>query len=158
MKAIHGNSVRIHYKGTLTDGQEFDNSHNKGQTLDFTVGSKDLLKAFNSGIIGMTEGEIKSFTIKSADAYGEYNPEAMTIAPRAAFPEDFEIAIGMQVQGTNPMGQAFLAKITAFGDEEVTLDVNHPLAGEDLTFEVEMVEIQAAAAPTETAESESSNA
>ena len=157
MKATHGNSVRIHYKGTLTDGQEFDNSHERGQTLDFTVGSENLLKAFNDGIIGMTEGEIKSFTIKSADAYGDYNPEAKTIAPREAFPEDFEIAVGMQVQGTNPTGQAFLAKVTAFEDDEVTLDVNHPLAGEDLTFEVQLVEIQGAPAQAESAESEYSN-
>ena len=142
MKVVHGNNVRVHYKGTLTDGQEFDNSHNRGQTLDFIVGSESLLKAFNDGVVGMTEGEIKSFTIKAADAYGEYNPDAMQLAPRAAFPEDFELAVGLQVQGTNPMGQSFLAKVAALEDDEVTLDVNHPLAGEDLTFEVELVEIQ----------------
>lgn len=142
MKVTNGNNIKVHYKGTLDNGEEFDNSRSRGQTLNFTVGSTQLLKGFNDQVVGMTEGQTKSFTIKAPDAYGDYNPSAFTTAPRSAFPEDFEFSVGMQVQGTNPMGQPFIAKVTAFEDEEVTLDVNHPLAGQDLTFEVEVVEIE----------------
>ena len=142
MKVTNGNNVKVHYKGTLSDGEEFDNSRSRGQTLNFTVGSPQLLKGFNDSLIGMTEGQTKSFTIKAEDAYGNYNPEALQTAPRAAFPDNFDFAVGMQVQGHGPEGQPFLAKIVEFKDDLVTLDVNHPLAGKDLTFEVELVEIE----------------
>ena len=142
MKVTNGNNVKVHYKGTLASGEEFDNSRSRGETLNFTVGSTQLLKGFNDGVIGMTEGQTKSFTIKADEAYGEYNPEAVTTAPRSAFPNDFDFAVGMQVQGQTPEGQPFLAKVTAFEESEVTLDINHPLAGKDLTFEVEVVQIE----------------
>ena len=142
MKVTNGNNVKIHYKGPLAGGEEFDNSRSRGQPLDFTVGSSQLLKGFNDNVIGMTEGQTKSFTIKAEDAYGDYNPAAIQKAPRNAFPEDFEFSVGMQVQGHGPQGQPFLAKIVEFKEDEVTLDVNHPLAGKDLTFEVEMLEIE----------------
>ena len=142
MKVTNGTTVKVHYKGTLSDGQEFDNSHTRGQTLDFKVGAGQMIKAFNDAVIGMSEGQTKSFTIPAADAYGEYNPEAFTTAPRTAFPPNFNFEVGAEVQGQTPTGQPFLAKITAFENDEVTLDVNHPLAGQDLTFEVEMVEVE----------------
>ena len=142
MKVTNGNNVRVHYKGTLNNGREFDNSHTRGQTLDFKVGSSQLIKGFNDAVVGMTEGQVKSFTVKAVDAYGDYNPEATTTAPRSAFPPDFDFTVGTEVQGTAPTGQPFLAKIKAFENDEVTLDVNHPLAGEDLNFEVQLVEIE----------------
>mgnify|MGYP003112088158 FL=1 len=142
MKVTNGNNVKVHYKGTLNDGSEFDNSHVRGETLNFKVGSDQLLSGFSNALVGMTEGQVKSFTLTSAEAYGEYDPNAVATAPKTAFPEDFEFNVGSQVEGTAPNGRPFLAKIKAFDDNEVTLDVNHPLAGEDLTFEVELVEIE----------------
>ena len=141
MTVQNGTNVKVHYKGTLKDGSEFDNSHTRGETLDFEVGTAKLLKGFNDAVIGMTEGQTKSFTIEAKDAYGEYNPEATTTAPKAAFPPDFKFEKGDVVQGTSQGGMPFLAKIKSFDNEEVILDVNHPLAGEDLTFELELVEI-----------------
>lgn len=142
MKVTNGTMVKVHYKGTLSDGREFDNSHTRGETLDFKVGAGQMIKGFNDAVIGMKAGQTKSFTIPAADAYGEYNPEALTTAPKEAFPPNFNFQVGAEVQGTTPTGQPFLAKITALEDDNVTLDVNHPLAGQDLTFEVELVEIE----------------
>ena len=141
MTVQNGTNVKVHYKGTLNDGSEFDNSHTRGETLDFEVGTPKLLKGFNDAVIGMTEGQTKSFTIEAKDAYGEYDPAATTTAPKAAFPDDFEFSEGEVVQGMGQGGMPFLAKIKSFEGEEVVLDVNHPLAGEDLTFELELVEI-----------------
>mgnify|MGYP001158773029 FL=1 len=141
MKVQNGTNVKVHYKGTLKDGSEFDNSHTRGETLDFEVGTPKLLKGFNDAVIGMTEGQTKSFTIEAKDAYGEYNPEATTTAPKEAFPPDFNFEEGDVVQGMSQGGMPFLAKIKSFDNQEVILDVNHPLAGEDLTFELELIEI-----------------
>ena len=144
MKVTNGKNIRVHYKGILNNGSEFDNSYTRGQTLDFEVGSSQLLAGFNNAVMGMTEGQVQSFTLKSDDAYGNYDPDATATAPRGAFPLDFDFTVGTQVEGTSPAGRPFLAKIKSFEDDEVILDVNHPLAGEDLTFEVELVEIQEA--------------
>ena len=115
-----------------------------GQTLDFEVGAGQMLSGFNDALLGMTEGQVKSFTITAADAYGEYNPEAVATVSKSNFPSDFDFAVGEPVYGASPTGQPGMAKIKSFAEENVVLDVNHPLAGEDLTFEVELVEIQEA--------------
>ena len=142
MKVTNGSMVKVHYKGTLSDGREFDNSHSRGQTLDFQVGSDTLIKGFNDAVIGMTEGQTKTFTILAADAYGDHNPDARTTAPKTAFPPNFDFTVGAEVMGAAPDGRPFTAKILSFEADTVTLDVNHPLAGKDLTFEVEMVEVE----------------
>ena len=144
MKVTNGKNIRVHYKGILNNGSEFDNSYTRGQTLDFEVGSSQLLAGFNNAVMGMTEGQVKSFTLKSDEAYGNYDPDATATAPATAFPPNFDFTVGAQVEGTSPTGRPFLAKIKSFEDDEGILDVNHPLAGEDLTFEVELVEIQEA--------------
>jgi len=149
MKVTNGNNVKVHYKGTLNDGSEFDNSHVRGETLNFKVGSAELLAGFSSAVVGMTEGQVKSFTLTSNDAYGDYDPNAIAMAPKTAFPDGFEFNVGSQVEGTAPNGRPFLAKIKAFDGAEVTLDVNHPLAGQDLTFEVELVSIDTDAKTTD---------
>ena len=138
MKVQTGHTVSVHYVGTLSDGTEFDNSRTRGQTLDFELGSGQLLEAFNNGIVGMSVGETKTISIACEDAYGRTRPEAIQKVPRAAFADDFEFIIGNSVQGSGPAGQ-FIAKITAVEEEFVVLDLNHPLAGQDLTFEVELV-------------------
>jgi len=136
-----GNNVKIHYTGTLTDGTEFDSSRMRGTPITFTTGENRLLPAFETQIVGMKEGETKSFTLSSQEAYGLPNPEARNTVPKTQFPPDYLFEVGGEVQGTSPVGSPVFAKIESFTDDEVTLDMNHPLAGEDLTFEVEVVEI-----------------
>tara|TARA_R100001082_G_C4337572_1_gene148555 strand:- start:385 stop:957 length:573 start_codon:yes stop_codon:yes gene_type:complete len=142
MKTIeNGNNVKLHYKGTFPDGEVFDDSRMRGDGLEVLVGEGKLLKAFESALVGMTEGETKKFSVKSDEAYGPLREEAIVTAPRGAFPEDFEFNTGAMVQGRGPQGQAVLAKIVSYDDNTVTLDHNHPLAGKDLNFEVDVIQI-----------------
>jgi len=135
-----GHNVKVHYKGTLTDGTEFDNSKNRGTPLEFEVGSGQVIKGFDNAVHGMGLGEVKTFTLKPSEAYGEVNPEAIHEAPKTAFPPGFSFEIGSTVQGQTPTGQPLVAKIISESDESVILDHNHPLAGEELTFEIEIIE------------------
>ena len=118
MKVTTGHNVRVHYKGTLSDGTEFDNSKSRGQTLSFEVGSGQMIKGFNDAIIGMTVGETKSVTITPENAYGMRNEQAVQPVPKTAFPADFDFTIGNTVQGNGPMGP-FLAKILDATDERL---------------------------------------
>ena len=138
MKVTTGQNVNVHYRGILADGTEFDNSRARGQELNFDIGSGRMIGGFNDAIIGMSVGETKSVTINPENAYGYRNEEAVQQVPRTAFGEDFQFEIGGTVQGNGPMGP-FLAKILQVSDTEVMLDMNHPLAGETLTFEIELV-------------------
>ena len=143
MKIEAGHTVSVHYTGTLQDGTEFDNSRLRNIPLTFEVGVTDMIPGFVNAILGMSEGETKSFTLQPSDAYGPRDPNAQQAIPRAAFGPDFEFEIGGAVQGSGPQGR-FLATIEAFDDQEVTLDLNHPLSGEQLTFNVEVISIEAA--------------
>ena len=140
MKATNGQNVSVHYKGTLSDGTEFDNSRVRGGTMEFQIGSGQLLAGFNDAVIGMAVGETKTVQIPSMEAYGDPRPEAIQQVPRGAFADDFEFIVGGTVQGNGPHGQ-FIAKIQAVEEDFVVLDLNHPLAGKDLTFEIELVSI-----------------
>ncbi len=138
MKVTNGQNVSVHYVGTLSDGTEFDNSRTRGQTLDFQLGSGQLLTGFNDAVVGMSIGETKTITLSADEAYGQPQQEAIQKVPRTAFDDDFEFVVGGTVQGSGPAGQ-FIAKVQSVDEEVVTLDLNHPLAGKDLTFEVELV-------------------
>ena len=140
MKVTNGQNVSVHYVGTLSDGTEFDNSRTRGQTLDFQLGSGQLLAGFNDAIVGMSIGETKTISLSADEAYGQPQQEAIQNVPRSAFADDFEFVVGGTVQGTGPAGQ-FIAKVQSVNEEVVTLDLNHPLAGKDLTFEVELVSV-----------------
>ncbi len=143
MKTVEvGNNVKVHYVGTLADGTEFDSSHNREEPLAFEVGSGNMLRGFDSAVVGMSEGETKSFTLSPAEAYGDRIEEAIQPVPMAAFGPDFEFILGGPRHGNSPR-VPFLAKIHALEEEaqEVLLDMNHPLAGEELSFDIEMVEI-----------------
>ena len=135
-----GHNVKVHYKGTLTDGTEFDNSKNRGTPLEFKVGSGQVISGFDKAVHGMGLGEVKTFTLSSSDAYGDVVPDAIQEAPKSAFPPGFQFKVGETVQGTAPTGQPLMAKIISESTESVVLDHNHPLAGEDLTFEIEIIE------------------
>ena len=138
-----GNNVAVHYVGTFEDGTEFDNSHTRGSTLDFEVGAGRMIKGFDQAVIGMTEGETKTVSLTPADAYGERVEEAIQPVPMAAFGPDFKFELGEMIQGNGPQG-SFVAKIQAIQEEQqqVILDMNHPLAGRTLNFEIQMVKIQ----------------
>ena len=139
MKVENGYNVQVHYKGTLSDGTEFDNSRLRGKTLDFQIGSGKMIRGFNDALLGMTPGDVKSVSLAPEQAYGERNPDAFQEVPKVAFGEDFVFKVGETVQGNGPRGP-FLAKIHAVEDSNVILDFNHPLAGENLNFEIELVE------------------
>lgn len=150
MKVENGSNVSVHYRGTLGDGTEFDNSRTRGQTLEFRVGSGQMIKGFNDAVVGMTTGETKSVTLVPADAYGDRNPEALQAVPRTAFGDDFEFEVGEMIQGNGPRGP-FVARIHELQEADVVLDLNHPLAGEELNFEIEVVSVETdTAATTET--------
>ena len=138
-KAKNGQNVKVHYKGTLDDGTVFDNSRERNQTLDFEIGKQQLLPDFENAVVGMKVGETKEFKIQ--EGYGPRHAEAVVKVPKSAFPDDFEFVVGGSVQGTNPQGQMIQATVSAVEDDGVLLDHNHPLAGQDLNFEVELVEI-----------------
>mgnify|MGYP003149203597 FL=1 len=140
MKVQNGSSVSVHYRGTLSDGTEFDNSKTRGQTLNFQVGSGQMITGFDNAVVGMTIGDTKNINLTADEAYGRHQPEAVQPVPRGAFPPDFEFLVGEIVQGNGPQGP-FLAKIIEEGQEEIILDFNHPLAGEDLNFEIELLAV-----------------
>jgi peptidylprolyl isomerase len=142
--AAIGNNVKIHYKGTLNDGTEFDNSRNRDETLDFELGSGNMIPGFEKEVIGMKAGQTKEFKITCADAYGDHNPDAIVDVPLTFFPEGSDLSVGSTVHGKNDLGQPLRARILSVGEEDVSLDHNHPLAGQDLNFQVELVEVQKA--------------
>tara|TARA_B100000073_G_C23455463_1_gene461122 strand:- start:11 stop:439 length:429 start_codon:yes stop_codon:yes gene_type:complete len=141
MKVENGFNVKVHYRGTLSDGTEFDNSRIRGETLDFEVGTPGLIKGFNDAVVGMTKGETKTFSLAADDAYGQVVSEAFQNVPKTQFDDDFIFEVGGAVMGQGPQGP-FRATIHEVQDESVILDFNHPLAGKDLTFEVEVVEVE----------------
>ena len=142
MSAIkNGDKVSIHYRGTLDDGTEFDNSYDRGETLTFEVGVGQMIKGFDPGVVGMTVGETKTIKITADEAYGQRQPEAVQSIPKTSFPENFQFIIGQQVQGTGPNGENISAVLISEEEETATLDFNHPLAGKNLNFSVELVEI-----------------
>ena len=143
MKVTTGHNVKVHYRGTLQDGTEFDNSRSRGEALNFELGAGTMIQGFEAAVHGMAVGETTTVTLSPEEAYGPINPQAFQPAPKSAFGDDFEFVVGEVVQGNGPQG-TFLAKIHEVLDDEVMLNLNHPLAGEELTFEIELAEIVAA--------------
>ena len=135
-----GHNVKVHYKGTLSDGTIFDSSRERGDTLNFEVGSGQLIKGFDNAVKGMGVGEVRTVTLAPSDAYGDLDPSAIVEYPKSVFAPGTELVVGTTVQGSSPTGQPVMAKITSLNEETVTLDHNHPLAGEELTFEIELIE------------------
>ena len=143
MKTVTSNStVTVHYKGTLNDGSVFDDSKARGNAIEVTMGTGRVIPGFETALMGMTEGQEKTVTIAAQDAYGETNPEAFQTVPHNAFPDDFTPTPGETVQGTNANGMPLMARVVSHNTEGVTLDFNHPLAGEDLTFDLEVLGIE----------------
>tara|TARA_B100000700_G_C15060844_1_gene865693 strand:- start:443 stop:901 length:459 start_codon:yes stop_codon:yes gene_type:complete len=141
MKVENGNTVSVHYRGTLDDGMEFDNSYDREMPLEFQVGEGRVIGGFDSALLGMQVGEVKNVTIEPDNAYGPIDEQAVATVPRTQFPEEMEFAVGGVVQAQNETG-TFRGVISSFTDEEAVIDFNHPLAGKTLNFEIELVDIQ----------------
>ena len=140
-KVKTGNKVKVHYIGTLNDGTEFDNSKKREKELEFIIGESTMIPGFEQGIVGMEVGESKTINIPSKLAYGDIKTEAKIKVGREEFPPDFKLVIDEVIQGKTKSGKPALAKIIAVNEKEVSLDMNHPLAGKDINFEVELLEI-----------------
>tara|TARA_R100000664_G_C2694748_1_gene97428 strand:+ start:145 stop:723 length:579 start_codon:yes stop_codon:yes gene_type:complete len=150
-KVETGALVKLHYKGTFPNGETFDDSRQSiGQPIECIVGAGKLLRAFESALVGMKTGEIKNVFLKTEQAYGPPNPNLIGEVPRSAFPEDYEFQIGMPVKGTNSeTGRTQLAVIVSWTDDKVTIDMNHPLAGKDVNFEIEVMSFENAEIPAQ---------
>ncbi len=139
-KVKDGDTVKVHYKGTLKDGSVFDSSENR-EPLEFTLGQGQLIPGFEKAVVGLTEGDTTSVDIPSGEAYGEVRDDLIINVPKEQLPDDVEPQVGMQLQLNQPNGQPVPVRITEVSEAELTLDANHPLAGKDLKFDIELVEV-----------------
>lgn len=134
-----GTTVRVHYKGTLNDGAVFDSSEGR-EPLEFQVGTGQVIPGFDAAVKEMETGSTKTITIPCAEAYGEINPELIATVPPTRFPEEIQPEVGQTLELQSPQGN-LPVRIMEINEEGVLLDGNHPLAGEDLTFELTLVDV-----------------
>jgi FKBP-type peptidyl-prolyl cis-trans isomerase 2 len=139
-EAKKGDKVKVHYHGKLTNGDTFDSSSGR-EPLEFEIGSGSVIKGFDEGVSGMKVGEKKTINIPVDEAYGERSEDMLIEFPKDRFPKDMEIKEGMQLMMSNGTGQNIPVIVTEVKDDAVILDANHPLAGEELIFDIELVEI-----------------
>jgi peptidylprolyl isomerase len=139
-QARQGDTVRIHYTGTLDDGTKFDSSVDR-EPFEFTLGEKSVIPGFESGVEGMQVGDQKSIHIPADDAYGQRSDALIEKVPLENFPDDLNLEVGMHLQAQSPNGEHFNVVVTALSDKDATIDGNHPLAGEALNFDLELLEI-----------------
>lgn len=135
-----GDKIKVHYHGKLVSGETFDSSAGR-EPLAFEVGSGAVIKGFDDGVTGMAVGEKKTIQIPFMEAYGPHSPEMVIEMPKERFPADMDITVGMPLQMNDGQGRQFQVTITEIKDSAVLLDANHPLAGKDLIFDLELVSI-----------------
>ncbi len=136
----NGDKVRVHYHGKLTNGETFDSS-NGCEPLEFEVGSGKVIKGFDAGVTGMKVGEKKSINIPVDEAYGPLNPAMMIEYPKTQFPKDMPLELEMPLIMSSASGEQIEVKISEIKEEVIILNANHPLAGKELIFDLELVEI-----------------
>lgn len=141
-QAKEGDEVQVHYTGKLEDGTVFDTSQD-GEPLSFTIGENRVIPGFESAVVGMEPGDSKTTEIEPDQAYGEHRDDMVMELDRDQIPEDVEPDVGQQLQLRLENGQTVPVLITALGEETVTIDANHPLAGRTLIFEIELVDVSA---------------
>lgn len=138
-----GNKIKVDYTGTFDDGTVFDASEKHGQPLEFEAGSGQVIKGFDDAVVGMKEGQEKKIVIPPAEAYGELKAELHKKVPRKQLPQDQEPKVGMILAVGLPNGMQFPARIVEVTEDDVTIDLNHPLAGKTLHFRIKIAEISA---------------
>ncbi len=143
-KAKNGDTVRINYSGRLTDGTEFDSSAGR-DPLQFTLGEGQVIRGLERHVEGMETGTKSTVTVPSDAAYGPHRPEAIQTVDRASVPPEIDLKVGAQLQARTSDGAVMPITVVGVDDATVKVDANHPLAGKDLVFEVELVEIVKAA-------------
>ena len=135
-----GDTVKVHYTGTLDDGTVFDSSVER-EPLAFTIGEKQMIPGFEKGVLGMEVDESKTIKIPSDEAYGPHHPERIIEIPRDQVPADMKIEEGQTLKLTGQDGGEVIVRVKELTDEKAVMDANHPLAGEDLNFDIKLVEI-----------------
>lgn len=135
-----GSTVKVHYRGTLQDGTEFDSSAGR-DPLQFTVGDGAVLGEFEMAVVGMSPGDKKTFTIKSEAAYGEYDNGLVMEFDKGQLPPTITPEVGLHLQFEQEDGQEGIVKIIKVTDTKIAVDANHPLAGKDLTFNIQLLDV-----------------
>jgi len=138
--ATNGDTVHVHYTGTLDDGTVFDSSEGR-DPLSFTLGTGQVVTGFDEAINGMRVGDSKTVRLNPADAYGEHRPDLVLDVPTAQLPDGLEPEIGMELGLRGQDGQTMPVRVAAIGADAITLDANHPLAGKALTFDITLVSV-----------------
>ena len=141
-QAAQGDDVKVHYTGKLSNGETFDSSRD-GDPMEVRIGAGRLIENFEKALLGMAEGEVKEVSIPPEDAYGLRQDALVHTVAREQLPPDLDLAVGMQLEARDPNGGAVRFRLIAFDEDRAVLDANHPLAGETLNFEIEMVDIAA---------------
>ncbi len=142
MSIKKGNRVKVEYKGTLDDGTVFDSTEKHGEPLEFEVGSGQLIPGFDNAVVGMKKGEKKQIRLEPKDAYGEYKPQLRRAIPKDKLPVNEKLEPGMTLMLTTPDGTQLTASVVEVSNENVTLDLNHPLAGKPLNFMIKIVGVK----------------
>ena len=137
-QAQTGDTVRLHYRGTLADGTEFDSSAGR-DPVEVTIGGGRIIQGLEDALIGMAEGDTKDVTLEPDSAYGQQDPDLIHVVERARIPAEIELDLGVVISATDPSGGEIRMQVVDLDDDNVTLDANHPLAGRALTFQLNLV-------------------
>lgn len=136
-----GSKVKVEYEGSLDDGTVFDSSQKHNKLLEFEIGAKQVIPGFEKAVVSMKKGEEKKIKLKPAEAYGDVNPQLVKKLPRSQLPAEMELKKGMILGISLPNGAKIPALLAEVSDAEITLDLNHPLAGKNLNFKIKLVEV-----------------
>ncbi len=140
MKAKKNDVVKVHYTGKLTSGEVFDSSEGKAP-LEFTVGGGQMIKGFDNAVDGMEVNEKKTITVTANEAYGEHNNELIQEIPKTSLPNDLDPEVGQKLVATNDLGHQTRVSVTEVNSDSIKIDANHELAGKDLVFDIQLVDI-----------------
>ncbi|ACV23174.1 FKBP-type peptidyl-prolyl cis-trans isomerase [Slackia heliotrinireducens] len=136
-----GKTIKVHYRGTLDDGSQFDSSYDRGEPLEFVAGIGQMIPGFDAAVLDMQVGEKKTVHIPAKDAYGETDPAAVYTVPASVIPGAEDLIVGQAVCLNDSLGRTFPALVVSVDSENVVFDTNHELAGKDLNFDIELVEV-----------------
>ena len=137
-----GKTCRTHYRGTFNDGTQFDSSYDRGEPLEFVCGAGQMIKGFDAAVADMEIGQVVDVHLMPEEAYGQPNPEAIFTLEIAQLPGSEDLTVGQQVYLSNQFGQPFPVKVTAKEEKTITFDANHEMAGKELNFRIELVEVK----------------